>query len=136
MRAEVGRAFTPEEKERLLAAASEARSPHIYLALMLALNAGMRDSELHGLTWAQINFAKSYLIVGRSKTEAGEGRTIPLNSALLPILREYAVWYRGKFGAVQPGWYVFPFGKPSPLDPTRPITTFKTACAMSAPRPE
>ena len=32
------------------------------------------------LTWAQINFEKRYLAVGRSKTEAGEGRTIPLNS--------------------------------------------------------
>jgi hypothetical protein len=24
-------------------------------------------------------------------------------------------------------WYVFPFGKPSPSDPTRPVTTLKTA---------
>ncbi len=31
---EVGRAFTPEEKDRLLAAASEARSPHIYMCLV------------------------------------------------------------------------------------------------------
>jgi integrase len=124
---EVGRAFTPEEKDRLLAAASEARSPHIYMALSLALNAGMRDSELRGLTWAQIDFTKSYLTVGRSKTEAGEGRTIPLNSALYPILREYAVWYREKFGETKPEWYVFPFGKPSPQDPSRPITTFRTA---------
>jgi hypothetical protein len=26
-----------------------------------------------------------------------------------------------------PEWYVFPFGKPSPSDPTRPVTTLKTA---------
>jgi hypothetical protein len=87
----------------------------------------IRDAELRGLTWAQILFAKGYLVVGQSKTEAGEGRTIPLNSSLLPVLREYAVWYREKFGETRSEWYVFPFGRPRPSDPTRPITTFKTA---------
>ena len=127
VRNDIGKAYTAEEKERMLAAAANARSPHIYLALTLALNAGVRDAELRGLTWAQILFAKGYLVVGQSKTEAGEGRTIPLNSSLLPVLREYAVWYREKFGETRPEWYVFPFGRPRPSDPTRPITTFKTA---------
>ena len=127
VRNDIGKAYTAEEKERMLAQAANARSPHIYLALTLALNAGVRDAELRGLTWAQIKFAKGYLVVGQSKTEAGEGRTIPLNSSLLPVLREYAVWYREKFGEPRPEWYVFPFGRPRPSDPTRPITTFKTA---------
>jgi integrase len=127
VRNDIGKAYTAEEKERMLAEAANARSPHIYLALTLALNAGVRDAELRGLTWAQIRFAKGYLVVGQSKTEAGEGRTIPLNSSLLPVLREYAVWYRERFGETRPEWYVFPFGRPRPSDPTRPITTFKTA---------
>lgn len=58
-----------------------------------ALNAGMRDAEIKTLSWAQINFAKNFLAVGHSKTEGGEGRTIPLNSALLPALTEYVTWY-------------------------------------------
>jgi integrase len=127
VRNDIGKAYTAEEKERMLTEAANARSPHIYLALTLALNAGVRDAELRGLTWEQIKFAKGYLVVGQSKTEAGEGRTIPLNSSLLPVLREYAVWYREKFGETRPEWYVFPFGRPRPSDPTRPITTFKTA---------
>ena len=127
VRNDIGKAYTAEEKDRMLAEAANARSPHIYLALTLALNAGVRDAELRGLTWAQIKFAKGYLVVGQSKTEAGEGRTIPLNSSLCPVLREYAVWYREKFGETRPEWYVFPFGRPRPSDPTRPITTFKTA---------
>jgi integrase len=127
VRNDIGKAYTAEEKERMLDQAANARSPHIYLALTLALNAGVRDAELRGLTWDQIKFAKGYLVVGQSKTEAGEGRTIPLNSSLLPVLREYAVWYKEKFGATRPEWYVFPFGRPRPTDPTRPITTFKTA---------
>jgi len=65
--------------------------------------------------------------LGRSKTEGGEGRTIPLNSALLPALTEYVAWYTDRFGEIRPEWYVFPFGKPCPSDPTRPVTTLRTA---------
>ena len=78
-------------------------------------------------TWAQMDLTKGYLTVGKSKTEAGEGRTIPLNTALAECMTEYAEWYRGKFGKPQPQWYLFPFGKPTPSDPTRPVTTLKTA---------
>jgi integrase len=123
----IGKAYSTEEKERMLEEARKARSPHIYMALTLALNAGMRDAEIKTLTWAQINFAKNFLAVGRSKTEGGEGRTIPLNSALLPALTEYVTWYTERFGEIQPEWYVFPFGKPRPADPTRHVTTLKTA---------
>ena len=127
VRNRVGKAYDLEEKERLLATARLARSPHIYPALMLALNTGMRGAEVKNLTWGQIDFTKRYLVVGRSKTEAGEGRTIPLNSALHASLIDYAAWYKERFGEVRPEWYVFPFGKPRPSDPTKPVTTLKTA---------
>jgi len=127
VRQTVGKAYTPTEKDRMLEEARKARSPHIYLALTLALNAGMRDAEIRNLTWEQIDFTKKFLAVGRSKTEAGEGRTIPLNSSLFEVLSDYSVWYREKFGETRAEWYVFPFGKPSPSDPTRPVTTLKTA---------
>jgi integrase len=127
VRQTVGKAYTPAEKDRMLEEARKARSPHIYLALTLALNAGMRDAEMRNLTWEQIDFAKKFLAVGRSKTEAGEGRTIPLNSSLFEVLSDYSAWYKEKFGETRAEWYVFPFGKPSPSDPTRPVTTLKTA---------
>ena len=127
VRQTVGKAYTPAEKDRMLDEARKARSPHIYLALTLALNAGMRDAEIRTLTWGQLDFTKNYLAVGQSKTEAGEGRTIPLNSTLLEVFSEYVSWYQEKFGKPRKEWYVFPFGKPSPSDPTRPVTTLKTA---------
>ncbi len=123
----VGKAYSTEEKERMLAEARKARSPHIYLALNLALNAGMRDAEIKNITWKQIHVDKGYLAVGRSKTEAGEGRTIPLNSSLFEVLSDYSEWYRWKFGEIRAEWFVFPFGNPVPKDPTRPVTTLKTA---------
>ena len=47
-----GKAFSEKEKEALLEAARRSRSPMIYPALLLALNAGMRDAEIKSLTWA------------------------------------------------------------------------------------
>jgi integrase len=127
VRGQVGKAYSPDEKESLLAAAKSARSPAIYPALMLALNAGMRDAEIRGLQWGRLNLSKAVLTVGESKTEAGEGRTIPLNSLLLKAMSDYAVWYAERFGPIRPEWYVFAFGRPWPNDPTRPIVTLKTS---------
>jgi integrase len=125
---QVGKAYTSEEKERLLAEAKAARSPAIYPALMLALNAGMRDAEIRTMQWSRLDLSRAYLTVGDSKTEAGEGRTIPLNSELLQAMIEYSKWwYTKRFGTIQPGSYLFAFGKPCPKDPTRPMVTLKTA---------
>src|SRR5579862_6095960 len=124
---QIGKAYAPEEKDALLAAAKSARSRAIYPALTLALNAGMRDAEIRGLQWGRLDLLKGYLTVGDSKTEAGAGRTIPLNSALLEAMVEYSKWYTRRFGTIQPEWYVFAFGKPWPQDPTRPIVTLKTS---------
>jgi integrase len=122
----IARAFTPDEKAALLAAAKERRSPSIYPALMLALHVGMRDAELRGLRWSQIALDKAVVTVGESKTEAGEGRTIPLNADVLAAVVAHSKWYLEKFGETRPEWYVFPFGNPQPTDPTRSATSFKT----------
>src|SRR5712691_9759533 len=99
-----GKAYTTEEKAGMLAAAKTARSRAIYPALMANLNAGMRDKEIRELQWERMNLCSAILTVGDSKTEAGEGRTIPLNSALLEAMVEYAKWYMKRFGSIQPEW--------------------------------
>jgi integrase len=122
-----GKAFEVAEKDRMLLAAEKSRSPLILPALTLALNAGMRDAEIKTTRWSQINFSKLILTVGKSKTAAGEGRTIPLNSEILPALLKHAAWYTKKFGELRPEWYVFPFGRRGHMDPSRSVTTLKTA---------
>ncbi len=139
----VGKAYTQSQKQDLLKAAipervaaikAQSRSPYIRPALELAFNAGMRDAEIRNLTWAQIDFERRFLTVGRSKSAAGEGRTIPLNSRLFSALVDHSRWYTQRFGSVLPAWYVFPgrvgrpqSGKARPLDPSRPVTSLKTA---------
>jgi integrase len=97
-------------------------------ALALDLNTGLRDKELREIRWEQIDFVnKKTLTVGKSKTEAGTGRLIPLNGTAIVALETHAAWYTRRFGECRPEWFVFAFGTPLPNDPTRPITSFKTA---------
>jgi len=124
----VGKAYSSEEKEALLKAAKEApKSKAIYMATMLALHAGLRDKEIRTLQWRRIDLSKRLLTVGETKTDAGTGRTIPMNDDLHAAFLEYAAWFKDQFGTRQPEWYVFPFGKPRPNDPTRAQTSLKTA---------
>ena len=87
----------------------------------------MRDAEIKSVAWVQIDFDKRILTVGQSKTDAGTGRTIPLNGTVLDALVDHTRWYVARFGETQPDWFLFPGGGRSPKDPTTPITSMKTA---------
>src|SRR5579862_3217152 len=94
-----GRAYTADEKARMLAEAAKLRSKNMYPALVLDLNCGLRDKELRELRWRQIDLVhKKTLTVGKSKTEAGTGRVIPLNDTVLAALETHAAWYVRRFG--------------------------------------
>ena len=141
----IGKAFSAEQKDNLLKAATPVRSvgsksqkgtrsPYILPALALALNAGLRDAEIRSMTWGQVDFEKQFLTVGKSKSDAGEGRTIPLNQTLLTALQDHSRWYAEKFGLLKPAWYLFAgrvgkpaLGKKRLLDPTKHVTSLKTA---------
>jgi integrase len=46
---------------------------------------------------------------------------------VLIALEAHAAWYTRRFGECKPEWYVFAAGKGQSNDPTRPVTTLKTA---------
>ena len=123
-----GRAYSADEKARMLAEAAKLRSKNIFPALVVDQNCGLRDKELRELRWQQIDLVhKKTLTVGKSKTVAGTGRVIPLNDTVLAALETHAAWYVRRFGACKPEWYVFPAGRGQPNNPTSPVTTLKTA---------
>jgi len=100
----------------------------MYPALVVDLNCGLRDKELRELRWRQIDLVhKKQLTVGKSKTDAGTGRVIPLNDTVMIALESHAAWYIRRFGECKPEWFVFPAGKGQPNDPTKPVTTLRTA---------
>jgi integrase len=113
----------PGEKKDMKATRSEMIKP----AIALALNATLRDSEVRTLTWERIGFLKGILTVGRTKTAAGTGRTIPINSELRAILENYRVWYEANIGPAAPESCVFPYSKNRQWDSTRSLSSFKTA---------
>src|ERR1039457_1986430 len=123
-----GRPYSADEKARMLEEEQKLRTPQMRAALALDLNTGLRDKELREIRWEQIDLVhKKALTVGKSKTEAGTGRVIPLNETAIAAMEAHAAWYTRRFGECRPEWFVFPFGTPLPKDPTRPITSFKTA---------
>ena len=127
-----GRALSASEETALLDAVSKSRCRSLYPVVMLALNTGMRSNEIRGLTWAQVDFLGSSLTVGKSKTQAGTGRLIPLNPRALATLTHW----RGLFPLAQPEHFVFPHEKYGiagndrqpcawEIDPTEPMHRWK-----------
>ena len=63
------------------------------LIIEFALKTGMRINEALSTTWSQIDEA-GLVTVGDSKTEAGSGRSIPLDSALMQRLKTLRAEHR------------------------------------------
>ncbi len=126
-RHDVGKALSADEEQRLLAAATGERRRLIGLFVRIALLTGMRSGEILSLTWDQIDLEQHVVTVGRAKSTRGTGRQIPMGGSLLQLLTTHAEWFSERFGEVEPSYYVFPYGSPLPTDPTRPITTVKSA---------
>ena len=125
-REDVGQSLNQEEEKRLLIEAKKSSSPLIYPALVMALNTGLRDSELRHTTWGQVDLFKCILTVGKSKTAEGAGRTIPINEVLYDVLMEHRRWYEGHVAPVR-NQYVFPGGAYRRYKPSKAISSFKTA---------
>jgi integrase len=107
----VGRALSRQDEQRLIGAIGACRAPALYPLFVLALDAGLRASELRflchqdlRLTWRDGFIAQGVLTVAKSKTEAGTGRTIPLTSRACAAL---SLWL-SRFPNAQPEHYIFP----------------------------
>lgn len=133
-RDDIGKALDPTEEKKLLDACADSRSRSLLPAVLLALNTGMRYSELRLLRWKQANLARRDVQVGKSKTEAGEGRTIPLNDRATKVLQFWAEQFPDR----KPDHFIFPrerYGAGGDtfescvfdVDPTRSINSWKEA---------
>lgn len=137
---DVGRAISDDEQAALLSACRKSRSRSLYPAVMVALNTGMRYSEIRLLQWKQVDFATKLLTVGKSKTRTGTGRAVPLNARILGVLEMWAAHFPNRHS----NHCVFPFEKYGAkgeedsfgftagaltydTDPTRPIGDWKEA---------
>jgi integrase len=137
---DIGHALTAIEEPALLTACLASRSRSLYPAVMLALNTGMRYSEIRLLQWRQVDFIHKFVTVGKSKTPTGTGRVVPLNSRITSVLEMWAANFPGR----QPHHFLFPYERCGArgeedsfgftagvvfygTDPTRPIGDWKEA---------
>jgi integrase len=128
-RSDVGRALTPEEKERLIkAAAGKRECENARLAMTLSLNTTMRGCEIRWLQWRDVSLIEREVMVPRSKTDAGE-RCIPLNADAWAVVLELRERVKALLGDdVKPEWYLFPHCEGlRDFDPTMPMKGWRTA---------
>jgi integrase len=127
----VGKALSQDEEAQLLKACESNQLLHT--AVTLALNTALRKDEIRLLRWGHIDLFKRILTVGKSKTEAGTGREIPLNSLAYAALIKWA----GRFPESKAEHYVFPACESAGIerthptderiDPSQPIKSWRTA---------
>ena len=82
------RFLSDDERERLLIACQESRNKLLYMCVILAISTGMRQAELFGLKWADVNLKERYIILHETKN--GERRRVPLAGLVLELLQEHA----------------------------------------------
>lgn len=91
-----------EEVARFLRAAHD-EGLLVYVLFAMAVFTGMREGELAGLLWSDIDFERRLITVDKSfngPTKAGDVRYVPILDPLLPILQRWRL--------VCPGALVFP----------------------------
>jgi integrase len=77
-----------DERQRLLTACQASSNQQLYMCVILALSSGMRQAELMGLKWQDVNLKEGFLILHETKN--GDRRRVPLSGRGLELLREHA----------------------------------------------
>jgi integrase len=75
------------ERTRLLKACEKSDNPYLYTVVVLALSTGMRQGEIMGLTWGDVDFHQGRITLHETKN--GERRVVPLTGKALGILKEH-----------------------------------------------
>ncbi len=75
------------ERDSLLKACKKSSNEWLYLCVTLALSTGMRQGELMGLNWPDVNLNDGYIILHDTKN--GERRRVPLVGHALELLQAH-----------------------------------------------
>ncbi|MDD5578134.1 MAG: site-specific integrase [Methylobacter sp.] len=114
-----------DERQRLLTACKESKNAWLYPCVILALSSGMRQGELMGLKWQNVNLKDGYLILHETKN--GDRRRVPLSGLALSLLQEHAKVRR------LDTQLLFPSNKDAqkPIDLRKPFETALKAAAIN-----
>ena len=93
------RRLRPGEEARLLAACGAARGGFLLDCVQLAIETGMRQGEIVGLDWADVDLGRQVVRLHAGATKNGHGRGVPLSRTAVAVLQR-----RGpEVGRVFPG---------------------------------
>lgn len=104
------RIFNEEEIGKIRLLCSEGRSKHLLPIFAIALNTGMRKSEILELVWSNIDLKNREILLPMSKN--GEPRDIPMTDEVYAILSDLSLQKQQDIGGL-----LFP----SPFNPKKPI---------------
>ena len=124
--------YSDEEWARLKAALQTPERAHVLPVLETARLTGCRISELigsHGLQWRNVNLDEGWIRLEGGSTKNGDGRTLPILPALMPILTSLRVSTEGKISTLSP--WVFTY-RGQPIRSIR--TAFRNACVEAGVR--
>jgi integrase len=113
------------ERQRLLSACQQSSNKQLYLCVILALSSGMRQGELMGLKWQDVNLKDGYIILHETKN--GERRRVPLSGLALSLLQEHAKVRRIDTDLLFPGT----IHKDKPIDLRKPFETALKAAEIT-----
>lgn len=82
------RFLSDDERARLLRACTESRNAYLYPAVVVAISTGVRQGELLGLKWEDVDFRRGVIVLYRTKNN--ERRAVPLVGHALKVMRELA----------------------------------------------
>ncbi len=80
------RFLSDDERKALLTVCQESSSEYLYPVVVLALSTGMRQGEILGISWDDINLDKQYIILHETKN--GERRRVPLAGLALEEIKK------------------------------------------------
>lgn len=80
------RRLSQDEEHALLLACDEARGGYLRDIVELAIETSMRQGELVGLDWSQVDFPRRTIRLQEGSTKNGEGRGVPLSQRALVVL--------------------------------------------------
>jgi integrase len=75
------------EREKLLAACKDSKNPVLYTCVVLALATGMRQGELMGLKWQDVDLQRGVIILHETKN--GERRRVSVSGLALELLLQH-----------------------------------------------
>lgn len=80
------RFLNDEERIRLLLACKESSNPYLHTIVILALSTGMRQGELLGIKWSDIDLEKGRVILHETKN--GEIRQVAITGHALQLIKD------------------------------------------------